>query len=233
MLGGMIHKNLHTELVVESLNAETPNHWSILFRRPLNFQYEAGDWMDIEFAGQELRGGKTYSLSSSPTDSDLQITFREGISELKKALQGTRPNDRFFITRFGNDYGFQLKKNQSSVLIAGGIGVAPFRSMLKEMFDNGDKNKVTLIYLNQNEDFLFKDELDMWSTKLPSLSVIYISTKEINRKKRERLMRSLIKNANQNFYISGPPGMVESNEHLLIDMGVQIRNIRIDSFGGY
>jgi ferredoxin-NADP reductase len=233
MISKMIHKNLHMELVVKSLDAETPHYWSVLFDRPLNFQYEAGDWMDIEFAGQELRGGKTYSLSSSPTDSDLQITFRAGMSEFKNALQKTHPNDTLFITQFGNDYGFQLKKNQSSVLIAGGVGIAPFRSMLKEMFDNGDKNEVTLIYLNQNENVLFKDELDMWSKKMPNLSIVYISTREINRKKREKLIRSLIKNANQNFYISGPPGMVESNEHLLIDMGVQVRNIRIDSFAGY
>jgi NAD(P)H-flavin reductase len=105
--------------------------------------------------------------------------------------------------------------------------------MLKEMFDNGDKNETTLIYLNQDENFLFMDELDVWSKKLLNLSIVYISTKEINRKKREKLIRSLIKNVNQNFYISGPPGMVENNEHLLIDMGVLIRNIRIDSFGGY
>jgi ferredoxin-NADP reductase len=92
---------------------------------------------------------------------------------------------------------------------------------------------VSIIYLNQNEDFLFKDELDRWSAELPNLSISYINTKDINRKKREKYIRFLVNDVDQNFYISGPPAMVEANEHLLIDMGVEVRNIRIDSFSGY
>lgn len=229
----MVTKNQHIELTAVRLQPETPNHWSLYLSRPANFTFEAGDWIDIQFEDRPLAGGITYSISSSPAESDLRVTFREGLSEFKKALQSAQPLDRLFISQYGNDYGFQLKKNQSSVLIAGGVGIAPFRSMLKEMFDTHDKNDVTLIYLNQNENFLFKDELDMWARALPNLSIAYVSTKEINRKKREKLILSLIKSPHQNFYISGPPGMVEANEHLLIDNGVQVRDIRIDSFGGY
>lgn len=119
------------------------------------------------------------------------------------------------------------------MLIAGGVGIAPFRSILTEMYENHAKNEVSLVYLNQNEQFLFNDELDTLSKKLPNFTVSYIVTKDISRKKREKLILSLTKSQNQTFYIAGPPGMVESNEHLLIDAGVQIRDIRIDSFGGY
>jgi ferredoxin-NADP reductase len=229
----VVTKNQHIELIAKRLVAELPGYWSVYFDRPVGFVFEAGDWMDIQFEHQQLSGGITYSIASSPTEGDLKITFREGISEFKKALQAIELGDRLLISQYGNDYNFQLKKNQSSVLIAGGVGIAPFRSMLKEMADNNEKNDITLIYLNQNENFLFKGELDTWSKVLPNLSIAYISTKEINRKKRDKLILSLIKNPNQNFYISGPPGMVESNEHLLLDAGVQVRDIRIDSFGGY
>lgn len=229
----MITRDQNIELIPHGIEADTPGHWSVYFNRPANFIFEAGDWIDLRFDGRELSGGFTYSISSSPTESDIRISFREGISEFKKALQAIRSNDHLFISQYGNDYGFQLKKNQSSVLIAGGVGIAPFRSMIKEMYDSHDKNEVTLIYLNQNDNFLFKEELDIWSTKLSNLSISYISTKDINRKKREKLILSLVKTTNQNFYISGPPGMVDSNEHLLIDAGVQVRDIRIDSFGGY
>lgn len=229
----MVIKDQHIELVAKRIETDQPGIFSIYFSRPENFVFEAGDWIDIHFEGRQLSGGITYSISSSPTESDIRITFREGISEFKKALQSIRSGERLYISQYGNDYGFQLKKNQSSVLIAGGVGIAPFRSMLKEVYDNNDKNEVSLIYLNQNNNFLFKTELDMWAKSLPNLSISYITTKEINRKKREKMVISLIKNVNQNFYISGPPNMVESNEHLLMDYGVQIRNIRIDSFGGY
>lgn len=229
----MVTKNQNIELIALSNESEQPGYRSVYFARPINFTFAAGDWIDIQFDGQKINGGITYSISSSPTESDIRITFREGISEFKKALQAIQPNERLFISQYGNDYDFQLKKSQSSVLIAGGVGIAPFRSMIKEMFDNRDMNNVTLIYLNQNDNFLFKDELDAWGEVLPNLSIVYVPTKELNRKKREKLILALIKNPNQNFYISGPPAMVESNEHLLIDAGVQIRDIRIDSFGGY
>ncbi len=229
----MVHKNQNIQLIVKELIAETPLYLSVVFERPKNFVFASGDWIDIAFEGKELRGGKTYSISSSPTESDIRVTFREGISELKKALQAVRPGDKLTITQYGNDYDFQLKKNQSSVLIAGGVGIAPFRSMLKEMADHDDKNDVCLIYLNQNDTFLFREELEEWSDALPNIKITYIQTKDVNRKKREKLIQSLIKNTNQNFYISGPPGMVENNEHLLIDTGVNVRDIRIDSFGGY
>jgi ferredoxin-NADP reductase len=229
----MVTKDQRIELIARRRKAEQAGYWSVYFARPENFVFEAGDWIDIQFDGQSLTGGITYSISSSPTESEIRITFREGVSELKQALQSIQPDERLMISQYGNDYGFQLKKNQSCVLIAGGVGIAPFRSMLKEIYDNRAATTVTLIYLNQNEDFLFKDELDMWSQTLPNLSISYISTKEINRKKREKLILSLIKSPNQNFYISGPPAMVDNHEHLLIDAGVQIRDIRIDSFGGY
>lgn len=229
----MVTTDQHIELLTLRRESDQAGYWSIYFARPENFVFEAGDWIDIQFERQQLKGGITYSLSSSPTEGDLRITFREGVSEFKQALQAIQPGDRLFIPQYGNDYGFQLKKHQSSVLIAGGVGIAPFRSMLRQMHDTKDTTTVTLIYLNQNENFLFKDELDEWSRRLPNLSISYISTKDINRKKREKLLLSLIKSLDQNFYISGPPAMVESHEHLLVDEGVNLRNIRIDSFGGY
>lgn len=229
----MVTTNQNIELIVKQSTVDLPGYRSVYFYRPANFIFESGDWIDLQFEDKQLSGGITYSISSSPTEGVIRISYREGISEFKKALLAINPNERLRILQYGNDFGFQLKKNQSSVLIASGVGIAPFRSMLKQMHENKDKNDVTLIYLNQNEDFLFKDELDSWANDLPNLSISYISTKAINRKKREKLIVSLIKSPHQNFYISGPPGMVERNEHLLLDNGVNVRDIRIDSFGGY
>lgn len=230
-----VTKGQHTTLIAKGVEQDQPGYFSVYFERPDGFVFEAGDWIDIHFDGCELKGGVTYSISSSPLDDHLRITFREGVSEFKKALQTITPGERLYISQFGNDYGFQLKKNQSSTLIAGGVGIAPFRSMLKEMHENHGKNSVRLIYVNQNEQFLFQEELDAWAQTLPNIAISYVVTKGMNRKTREKFLISMIKNTTQqqNFYISGPPGMVESSEHLLIDCGVPIRNIRIDSFSGY
>jgi ferredoxin-NADP reductase len=156
-----------------------------------------------------------------------------GISPFKQNLQTVKPGDKMYVSKYGNDYGFQLRDNKSSVLIAGGIGIAPFRSMLKEMFDTNTKDDVQLIYLSKNEDFLFKDELDGWRRDLPNLSIDYVVTKELKRKAREKTLLSLISDTARNYFIAGPEAMVESTEHLLLNNGVNIKDIRIDSFGTY
>ncbi|HWZ66141.1 MAG TPA: FAD-dependent oxidoreductase [Patescibacteria group bacterium] len=229
----MVHKNTSFIISVKTTRAETPGYLSVIFERPRNFKYEAGDWMDLELTSADLRGGKTYSFSSSPTDQDLMITFREGISPFKKALAALKAGDELRVVQYGNDYGFRLSDNRSSILIAGGVGIAPFRSMIKEMADRHDKNTVHLIYLHQTGVFIFQQELDEWSKILPNLKITYIVTKDLKRKDRERTLSNIISSHDQRFYIAGPEGMVADTQAFLIGTGVDKRNIKVDSFGGY
>ncbi|MET0820435.1 MAG: hypothetical protein ABWY58_05690, partial [Aeromicrobium sp.] len=115
----MAHQLVDIEITVKHVRAETKQHLSVVFERPRGFDYEPGDWVDLAFAG-DLRGGRTYSLSSSPTEPDLMITFKEGQSEIKRALAAAVPGETMRITAFGNDYEFQLDEHRDSVLIAGG-----------------------------------------------------------------------------------------------------------------
>lgn len=229
----MVHKNLHIGLTVLRTDLIGNGCMSVYFRRPVGFEYDAGDWIDINFVNQRPDGGTTYSLSSSPTESELAITFKLGVSPFKKALQNLRAGDAMYVSQYGNDYGFHLKENRASLLIAGGIGIAPFRSMVKDLFDNRSKNDVRLVYMNKGESFVFAESIDTWNQALPNLRVTYINTEALNRKKRDKLLLDAISRPAHYYYIAGPEGMVEATEHLLIDNGVDARHIRIDSFGGY
>jgi len=228
-----VTKNVQVGLTVLRTQLIGDNSMSVYFERPIGFQFEAGDWIDINFADTNLNGGKVYSLSSSPTESDLAISFRIGITPFKRQLQSVKPGDKLYISQYGNDYGFQLNDKRSSVLIAGGIGVAPFRSMVKELYDKKVRADVQLIYLNKTDDFLFKTELDIWRQHLPQLSIDYIATKDLKRKAREQQFNKLLTKGANRYYIAGAEAMVDATEHLLINRGVAVRDIRIDSFGTY
>lgn len=228
----MIHSNVHIQLKVIRRQTEVDNCRSIYFEYPIGFTFEAGDWIDIDFADTSYRGGKTYSLSSSPTESELAIAFRNGISPFKRQLQSVQPGDMMYITQYGNDYGFHLREHRSSVLIAGGIGIAPFRSMLKEQVDTGGKNSIQLLYFHKGEDLLFKNEIERWKQTL-QLEVHYIQTSALKRKERQKIFTNVMLQDAHHYYIAGPEGMVEATEHLLIEMGISAKDIRIDSFGGY
>lgn len=229
----MVYKNVTIPLRVlgsEQLDAST---MTVYFARPVGFTYESGDWIDVVFPEEQLHGGITYSLSSSPTEPELAITFRTGISPFKRRLQTVAPGTTMSITQYGNDYDFHLKDNRSSVLIAGGIGIAPFRSMLKEMEDTHTNNAVQLIYMNKGTNYIYEADIQRWATIMPTVEPIFIDTKELTRKKREKLLLATIKKDAHHYFIAGPEGMVEATEHLLIDSGVSVKDIRIDSFGGY
>lgn len=229
----MVYKNVKINLVVLRLEKLDDSSMTVYFERPIGFEYDSGDWIDCNFYDKQPRGGITYSLSSSPTENVLAISFRTGISPFKRELQALAPGDSMYISQYGNDYDFHLKSNGSSVLIAGGIGIAPFRSMLKEMYDTSNTNVVQLIYMDKNQPFVFANEINEWKVKLPNVHIHYIETTGLNRKKREKLLLGIVNKKAHHYFIAGPEGMVESTEHLLIDNGISVKDIRIDSFGGY
>lgn len=229
----MVHSNVHITIKVVQRQSELDDCNTIFFERPIGFSYEAGDWIDIDFTDTRLKGGKVYSLSSSPTESELAISFRTGISPFKRRLQTVRAGDTMFIRHYGNDYGFQLNEKRSSVLVAGGIGIAPYRSMLKEIYDKGVNSQVQLIYLNKTDKFLFRPELEQWQKAISHLSIEYIITQDLKRKAREQRLSTLFADKADRYYIAGPDAMVESIEHQLLDAGVRVKDIRIDNFGIY
>lgn len=229
----MVRKNVRIRLFVlktEPLNDAT---MSVYFERPVSFEYEAGDWIDLDFDGEILAGGRTYSLSSSPTEDELAITFRHGLSPFKRRLQSLQPGDEAYISQYGNDYGFHPKEHRSSLLIAGGIGIAPFRSMIKETYDTGSRSNLKLIYINKGADFVFAEAIESWKKKLPQLQTVYVDSSELGRKKRDLLLMGALQKTADQYFIAGPPAMVESTKRLLLDTGLSARDIRIDSFGGY
>ena len=162
----MVYKNVNIGLTTIRSQQLDESTMTVYFERPIGFIYESGDWIDLQFYEEQPKGGITYSLSSSPTEPDLAITFRTGISPFKRKLQSLTPGDSLYISQYGNDYNFHLKDNRSSVLVAGGIGIAPFRSMLKEMHDTSNGNDVHLVYLDKGNSYAFAEEIDAWKLSL-------------------------------------------------------------------
>ena len=229
----MPHQNVDIPLTVIARREETPDHLTLVFERPRGFQFEAGDWIDLEIPGAELAGGKTYSLSSSPGEPDLAITFKVGQSGFKRALQEAQPGATMRMTAYGNDYDFSLRQHRSSVLIAAGVGVAPFRSMIAEMAEAGSNEHAHLIYLNRTDDFLFRDELDAWGKQLSGVTIDYVVTAGMKSKERRRILAGSVSDAVHYYYIAGPPAMIEATEAVLMEAGADHDDIRIDSFDGY
>lgn len=229
----MLHKKVNLSLTVKDLRPETPHYFSVVFERPRGFTFQAGDWMDLALPPADIPGGRTYSFSSSPTEPDLVITLRQGVSPIKRALAGLQPGDRLLMTQYGNAYDFHLKQHKASTLIAGGIGIAPFRSMLKELVDEGGRADVRLLYFNHDDSFIFAGELNAWHQQQPGLDIRYVVTRDLARKDRAKLIGQAVANDSRHYYIAGPPEMVYSTITVLRTNGITDKQILLDSFDGY
>lgn len=226
--------DLNIPLHITEQRAESHDCLSLFFKRPAGVSYEPGDWMDIRFPTPEFPVGRTYSFASSPTEPDLRITFKHGISPFKQQLQRATPGARMLITQYGTN-GFRLDRRYPAVFIAGGVGITPFRSMIKELVDTGIDAEIELVYQNRTEDLPFRQELDAWSHAHPWLKVHFVATGSQGRLTKQTfqgLLPDLVERQARH-YIAGPPGMADRMERILHALGLDAEDIKTDRFDGY
>ncbi len=229
--------DLNIVLRVKELRHETSECLSIVFEKPRGLTFAAGDWLDIRFPVPEFPVGKTYSFASAPTEPDLMISFKKGVSPFKKALEKVQPGETMLITQYGSN-GFLFDQRYPAVFIAGGIGIAPFRSMIKGLIDAQQHLSITLLFSNRHNDFPFRAELETWQHMSPALKTVFVVTSEEGRVTRKRIQIELERSGIEclttpQYYLAGSPQMVQGCEHHLLALGVEKNRIKTDSFEGY
>jgi ferredoxin-NADP reductase len=127
------------------------------------------------------------------------------------------------------------------VLVAGGIGITVFRSMLRYIREEGRPYRVTLIFSNRDrESTAFLDELRALEQELPGFRLVLTMTQDPGwagetRKIDSRFLRDYLgEDVNENtFLVAGPPGMVEGVQQALDEAGVEKENVIAERYSGY
>lgn len=231
---GSAPTDLNIVLRVVERRTESATAESLFFERPRGFSFDPGDWIDIRFPSPDLAVGRTYSISSAPSEPDLRITYRHGVTPFKRALRVTEPGDTLLITQFGSN-GFRRDARRPVVMIAGGIGIAPFRSMIRDALDEGRSEPIELLYVNRTPDFPFEAELRAWGREASWLRVRSLITGAGPRLGRDVLGELLpdAGSAAPTFLVAGPPAMVDRTRELLLGLGVAEAHVTVDRFEGY
>ena len=219
-------------LKIAAIRQEASNSISIIFERPRGLNFYPGQYLDIELPVMDPLGtARILSIASSPSEDFVMVTYHTGISVYKKYIEKLKPGN---TVESSHPAGTVVIDDSSPlIMIAGGIGIAPYRSMIKWAVDRQLKIPITLIYSNSNEDIIFKEELDQWQTQLPSLKIHYIITSKVGRLDESKLMSIGIDFVNTIFYLAGSPSLVDDFENILLNLGVESFNIRTDRFDGY
>lgn len=206
---------------------ETKDIFSLILEKPKGFRFYPGQYIDVELPTKDPFKTRAFTISSSPTEDYLMITPKRGISQFKKTLYKLKAGDKISASHPAGT--FTLDETESAVFLAGGIGITPFRSMLKYAVDQKLSTPITLIYSNSDNNFLFKKELNQWQKLYPKLKIHYVVTDKDGRLTLDKL-RSIV---NSIYYLAGPPKMVDDFESMLLKLGVDPTNIRTDRFDGY
>lgn len=228
------------KLKLLKIKHETKDTFSLILEKPQNFNFYPGQYLDVELqlviptkVGIHTNESRIFSISSSPSEDFIMLTYKTGISIYKQKMFSLKPGD---IIQSSHPAGtVVIDASSPIVMIAGGIGIAPHRSMLKWAVDRKLDAAITLIYSNSDEDIIFKKELDSWQKQLPNLKIHYVITSRDGRLTKEGFEKLYPRPYTPDpiFYLAGAPGMVDTFENILLSLGVESFNIRTDRFDGY
>src|SRR5262249_55836163 len=127
-----------------------------------------------------------FTNSAAPFENHVRITTRQATersSTFKQKLFNLQPGKSIEFSVVTGDF-IVADPEKSYVFIAGGIGVTPFRSILKQLGHDKKPINVTLLYANRDQNIVFKDELEAIAATNPSFIIHYVfSPEHIDEKK--------------------------------------------------
>jgi ferredoxin-NADP reductase len=209
---------------------------SFFFEPPRPLTWQPGQYMHYFFEHPDAddRGTERwFTISAPPYQKQISITTRftpDKGSSFKRALQAMKQGDT--IRAEGPDGKFVITDtSKRPILVAGGIGITPYHSMLLQMDHDGQDITADLLYANRDENFVFGDELAALEKKHPDF---HIHKFVGNRHIQAADLKPYADDPNSIIYLSGPEPMIEAFEETLKeDLKVPEDRVKTDFFPGY
>ncbi len=216
-------------------------------------KFAPGQYMEFTLPsdGADGRGNRRYfTVASSPTESEfhLGVKFYIPSSTFKQKMLALQPGDQMMAGQLAGDFtlprdfgasGATSSVAKKLVFVAGGIGITPFRSMIKFLSDRAGENAgapgpdIILLYSNHSaSEVAYRDVFDE-AARTIDLKTIYVNTETDGRLDGARVEREIPDYRERTFYISGTHAMVVSFEKILRELGVPRGHIKTDFFPGF
>ena len=160
-------KNLYRpiESVIEEIKKETPTITTYRFRPKEPISFAAGQFVELTVPGV---GEAPFTPSSNPNVTDtMEITIMR-VGAVTAALEEMKVGDTVGIRGpYGNGYDLEDFYGKEVLIVGGGVGLAPLRSLILALFDEIDKfKKISIRYgARTPDDIVYKDLLPQWHEK--------------------------------------------------------------------
>ena len=224
-----------------------PDIYEFIFTPARKLSFTPGQYMEWTLAlpGSDSRGNRRFfTLASAPTEGDIRlgIKFYPKSSAFKQAMLTMDKTQDIVASQLAGDFTLSKDPTERCVFIAGGIGITPFRSMLKYLVDTHQRRPITLFYANKSPgDIVYRDVLDRADRELGVKTIYTITdarsqhptwTGNVGRITPEWIKKLVPRYQDATYYISGPTGMVVSFQETLRQLGIEDQYIKVDYFSG-
>lgn len=218
------------------------------FGKPAGFDFAGGQSIDLTLIDPmetDAEGDKrAFSLASAPHETDLMVATRMRDTAFKRVLKSMPLGCKVKVEGPFGSMTLHRKVDRPGAILAGGIGITPFRSMLCQAFRQNTGHRLLLFYSNRRpEDAAFLVELQQWATQHPNFALVATMTSPgkskvpwdgetgyINKQMLAKYVGGLAKPI---YYLAGPPGLVAGMRDMLSEVGVQDDEVNSEDFAGY
>lgn len=244
----LVSPKIKQALILKDKIQLSKNVWEFIFRPNSKFGFSPGQYMEwtLSHTNTDSRGNRRFfTIASSPTESDIRlgVKFEESGSSFKSALKNLPINSKIVTAQLAGGFILPKDKNKKITFIAGGIGVTPFRSIIKYLFDKNEKRNIIFFYTNSEESEIAYKELFDQAQKVLGIKIFYVLTNKdkigggwqgIIGRIDEKILEGLIPDYNERiYYISGSKPLVDGVKQTLKSIGISRRQIMTDYFPGY
>lgn len=175
---------------------------------------------------------RPFSIASTPEEGYVKLSMKisQNPSDFKQALLDLKPG--MTLSMRGPIGGFYPKSNKNLLMIAGGIGITPYRAILKQLLQNHATglNNIQLFYLTSDNTFIYRQDFDEMNQH-PNITIKYFD----DRKALNQALDSYIKKYHKEstYFIVGVKAMNEATSQLLKKAGISKKQVVKDTFIGY
>jgi CDP-4-dehydro-6-deoxyglucose reductase len=230
---------------IERMHRLAPEVMAVFLRLPAHeeFNFVAGQYLDIMLPQNRRR---SFSIASTPgRDELIELHIRKVASGefTQQLFDGMKEKTLLRIEGPLGQFWFRRESPRPALLIGGGTGYAPLRSMLRDLLSVGDRRPLHLYWGALTRPNLYEDaQVRALSAAHPNLRYTPVLSDPLPQDnwtgRRGLVHAAALEDALENngrlhdfdVYASGPPAMVEAVRHEFIERGLPAQQLFFDSF---
>jgi ferredoxin-NADP reductase len=218
---------------------DTPDVWTLRLDLSSNpVDYKAGQFVEVGFPGEELH--RAFSIATSPSEKGfMDVTVRRlSDGRISPRLCDAEPGQVLDVKGPFGVFTYAPGTHRDLLLVAGGTGVAPFRSMIKLVEDQGGSERIRLMYsVRTPEDIIYRQELERWVAQ-GRIELLLTATRgadatwphRTGRFPREAVLEAL-QGLDPMCFLCGPKEMLLQTQGWLLEAGLDRKRVKREAWG--